>query len=134
MLRRLALCLMLLPTGLAAAEPPVPLSGAEFEAYTTGKTLTFSQRGEVYGAEQYLPGRKVRWAFKGDICRDGAWYEEAGSICFVYDYDPTPQCWSFWRQDGRLTGLFNGDGPGAELSEVAQSPDPLPCAGPDVGV
>lgn len=133
-MRSLALCLMLLPVAVGAAEPPVPMSGAEFEAYTTGKTLTFSQLGEIYGAEQYLPGRKVRWAFKGDICRDGSWYEEADQICFVYDYDPTPQCWHFWRRDGRLTGLFVGDGAGAELSEVTQSPDPLACAGPEVGV
>ena len=89
---------------------------------------------EVYGAEQYLPGRNVRWAFKGDICRNGSWYEQAGLICFVYEHDPGPQCWNFWRQDGRLTGLFIGDGFGSELSEVAQSPDPLACAGPDLGV
>lgn len=131
---RLALCLAMLTGSAQAAEPPVPLTGPEFEAYTTGKTLTFSQLGQVYGAEQYLPGRKVRWAFKGDTCRNGSWYEEADLICFVYDYDPTPQCWTFWRQDGRLTGLFVGDGSGAELSEVAQSPDPLACAGPDLGV
>ncbi|WP_435531112.1 hypothetical protein [Pseudotabrizicola sediminis] len=131
---KLALCLTLLPTLLGAAEPPVPMTAAEFEAYTTGKTLTFSQRGEVYGAEQYLPGRAVRWAFKGDVCRNGTWYEEAELICFVYDHDPGPQCWNFWRQDGRLTGLFIGDGFGSELSEVAQSPDPLACAGPDLGV
>jgi hypothetical protein len=133
-MRSLALCLMLLPLPTMAAEPSVPMTGAEFEAYTTGKTLTFSQLGEVYGAEQYLPGRKVRWAFKGDICRDGSWYQEANLICFVYEYDPTPQCWNFWRREGRLTGLFVGDGAGTELSEVAQSPDPLPCAGPEVGV
>ena len=130
----LCLCLMLLPSALAAAAPPDALTGPAFEAYTTGKTLTFAQRGEIYGAEQYLPGRKVRWAFKGDVCRDGSWYEEAGKICFVYEHDPTPQCWTFWREDGRLTGLYTGDGPGSELSEVAQSPDPLACAGPDLGV
>jgi hypothetical protein len=132
--RQFALCLMLLPTVLSAAEPPPRMTGAEFEAYTTGKTLTFSQRGQIYGAEQYLPDRKVRWAFKGDICRDGSWFEEAGLICFVYDYDPTAQCWNFWRQDGRLTGLYIGDSAGSELAEVAQSPDPLPCAGPEPGV
>ncbi|MCU0899418.1 MAG: hypothetical protein MUC82_02860 [Cypionkella sp.] len=138
MTRRLALVLGLslglMPGLTPAAEPPVPLTGAEFEAYTTGKTLTFSQSGEIYGAEEYLPGRKVRWAFTGDICRDGSWYEDAGNICFVYEHDPTAQCWTFWREDGRLTGLFIGNAPGTELSEVAQSPDPLPCAGPDLGV
>lgn len=136
-MRASAVCLLLslglIPGTIGAAERSAPLTGSEFEAYTTGKTLTFSQLGQVYGAEQYMPGRKVRWAFKGDQCRNGEWYEEAGLICFTYDYDPIPQCWNFWRQDGRLTGLFMGDAPGTELSEVAQSPDPLACAGPDVG-
>lgn len=132
-MRAVALCLLLLPSAVGAAEPTNTMSGAEFEAYTTGKTVIFSQMGQVYGAEQYLPGRKVRWAFKGEECRDGEWYEEAGLICFTYDYDPTPQCWNFWREDGRLTGLYIGDTIGAELSEIAQSPDPLVCAGPDVG-
>ncbi|MFN3847457.1 MAG: hypothetical protein ACK4RZ_16790 [Paracoccaceae bacterium] len=136
-MRASALCLLLtlgvVPGALGAAERSPALSASEFESYTTGKTLTFSQLGQVYGAEQYLPGRKVRWAFKGDQCRNGEWYEEAGLICFTYEYDPAPQCWNFWRQDGRLTGLFIGDTPGTELSEVAQSPDPLACAGPDVG-
>ncbi len=111
-----------------------PMSGAEFDAYATGKTLTFSQGGQIYGAEQYLPGNRVLWAFKGDECREGRWYEDAGQICFVYEDDATPQCWTFWRDTGGLQARFEGDGPASELSEVAQSPDPLICAGPDVGV
>jgi hypothetical protein len=117
---------------LHAAE--VPLTAAEFGAYATGKTLTYSQGGSVYGAEQYLPGNRVLWAFKDDTCREGRWYEEAGQICFVYNYDPSPQCWTFWQGDNGLNARFAGDGPGTELSEVAMSPQPLQCAGPDVGV
>lgn len=130
-MRRFALCLALLPQLVLATE--TPMSGAEFEAYTTGKTLTFASGGQVYGAEQYLPGRRVMWAFTEDICRVGVWYEEAGQICFVYDYDPVPQCWIFW-QDGGLRARFVSGESGTELYEVSQSPGPLPCAGPEVGV
>lgn len=124
--------LMLCPSVLAAAENP--MSAAEFDAYATGKTLTFSQSGQVYGAEQYLSGKRVLWAFTNDECREGRWYEDAGHICFVYEHDATPQCWTFWQGDNGLNARFEGDGPGSELSEVAQSPEPLLCAGPDVGV
>lgn len=131
-MRRLILSLVLVPQMLSAAE--IPMTAEEFGAYATGKTLTFSQGGQVYGAEQYLPGNRVLWAFEGDTCREGKWYEDAGMICFVYDYDATPQCWTFWQGENGLNARFNGDAPGAELSEVAKSPEPLQCAGPDVGV
>lgn len=130
-MRRTALCLALLPHLAHAGE--APLSAAEFEAYTTGKTLTFASEGEIYGAEQYLPGRRVRWAFTEDVCREGIWYEDAGQICFVYDYDPTPQCWIFW-QDGGLRARFVSTESGTLLHEQSQSSSPLACAGPEVGV
>ncbi len=122
-------CLFALP---ACAE--TPMTAAEFDAYATGKTLTYSVRGEVYGAEQYLAGRRVVWAFTGDQCSDGVWYEDAGLICFVYEHDGGPQCWNFYLGATGLRAEFVGDAAGAELSEVDQSPAPLNCAGPDVGV
>jgi len=131
-MRALIFSLILCPTVLAAAENP--MSAAEFEAYATGKTLTYSQFGQVYGAEQYLPGQCVLWAFKDDECREGRWYEQAGQICFVYEHDATPQCWTFWQDEAGLNARFEGDGPSSQLSEVAQSTEPLLCAGPDVGV
>jgi hypothetical protein len=105
-----------------------------FEAYATGKTLTYAYGDQVFGAEQYLPGRQVLWAFKGEECRKGRWYEDAGEICFVYEDDGAPQCWVFYQDASGLRALFTGDPEGSELSEVEQSPEPLICAGPDVGV
>ena len=125
------LALLLLPLP-ALAE--TPMTAAEFDAYVTGKTLTYSQFGTIFGIEEYLPGRKVRWAFTEDICQYGTWYEEAGNICFVYEYDPTPHCWRFWQEGDGLKALSVNDAPGSELSEVAQTDQPLSCAGPDVGV
>jgi hypothetical protein len=110
------------------------MTGAEFEAYATGKTLTYASNGLVYGVEQYLPNRRVRWAFVDDTCRIGHWYEDAGEICFVYDHDATPQCWTFHLDGGKLMARFVSDAPGTELKELNQSAEPLACMGPDVGV
>ncbi|MGQ0566143.1 MAG: hypothetical protein ACT4OK_13890 [Gemmobacter sp.] len=136
-MRPLILALLLAPAPALAETTPVspPMTGAEFESYATGKTLTYGLGGEVYGIEQYLPGRRVLWAFKGDICREGYWYEAGQEICFVYEQDVGgPQCWTFHRIEGGIRARFTGDPNGADLSEVAQSSSPLVCSGPDVGV
>ncbi|MCE6951873.1 hypothetical protein LAZ29_13135 [Cereibacter sphaeroides] len=111
-----------------------PMSAAEFDAYSVGKTLSYAVGGEIYGAEQYLPHRRVIWAFRGQECAEGSWYEAGGQICFVYEHDSTPQCWTFFREEDGLRAQFQGDPDATELSEVAQSRNPLVCAGPDVGV
>jgi hypothetical protein len=122
---------------LAQQATPVadaPMSGAEFDAYATGKTLSYAQDGVVWGSEQYLPGRKVIWAFAEDDCQYGHWYEDQGNICFLYDNDPNAQCWKFFREATGLRAIFMGADGGTSLSEVAQSTTPLTCPGPDVGV
>ena len=111
-----------------------PMTGAEFDAYATGKTLSYAQDGVVWGSEQYLPGRKVVWAFTEDDCQYGRWFEDRGNICFLYDNDPEAQCWKFFREASGLRAIFMGADGGTSLSEVAQSTKPLNCPGPDVGV
>ena len=111
------------------------LTAQQFEDYTTGKVLTYGIGGAAYGIEQYLPGRKVVWAFVGAECRTGTWYEADQMICFVYDDRPDdPQCWSFYLGSGGLQAHFAGDPAGEGLIEVEQSSGPMPCAGPDLGV
>ena len=70
-----ALAAMLVCSALSVAadtEGPAlePLSAEAFEAYTTGKTLTYATRGAStpYGVEEYLPGRRVVWSFVGGEC------------------------------------------------------------------
>ena len=128
----LALALTLAQALPLGAEPTI--GAAEFDAYVTGKTLTYAEGGHIFGTEEYLPGRRVRWAFTGDICQYGTWYEENGQICFVYEHDPAPQCWTFWQGTNGLRARFAGDPEGRELTEVQNSDEPLICAGPDVGV
>lgn len=126
---RLALALAVLPF-VALAE--TPMTGAEFDAYATGKTLTYAYGGMIFGTEEYLPGRQVRWAFTEDICQFGKWYEKDAAICFVYDHDMEEQCWQFFMTPTGLRALFM-DG-GTQLSEVEQTDVGLGCPGPDVGV
>lgn len=121
-------------TFAVAALAQAALTAEEFDAYTLGKTLTYSQGGEQFGIEQYLKDRKVRWAFTDGECREGRWYAKDDLICFVYEDPNDPQCWSFFLSGSGLKARFMNDPAGTELSEVQQSQGPMACAGPDVGV
>lgn len=131
----IATLLIAAPIALFSSLPSkaeTPLSGAEFEAYATGKTLTFSQGGQAYGAEEYRSGRRVRWAFSADQCMEGIWYEQGDEICFAYEDEKGPQCWRFFRQGDGLRAQFSGEAE-TVLYEATQSNKPLLCLGPEVG-
>ena len=128
---KLALALMFVP-GVALAD--TPLSGAEFDARTLGRTMTYARDGDVWGREMYLKDRKVIWAFTESECREGYWYPQDEQICFVYEDSPGEHCWQFGQGAGGLSARSMTDMPGAELSEVQQTSDGLQCPGPDVGV
>ncbi|MEP5152873.1 hypothetical protein [Planktotalea sp.] len=126
--------LPLLASLIGAPLSAAPMSGDAFEAYTQGKTLYFNENGETYGAERYLPGRRVEWSFLDGICKSGEWYPENGAICFVYEDRPDPQCWEFELSSRGLTATYLGDGETSELYEAQQTDEPMHCIGPDVGV
>ncbi len=111
------------------------MSAEEFDAYTRGHTFYYGAEGaEPYGAEEYLPGRRVRWSFLDGECQEGHWYADGPLICFVYETRPEPQCWRFERGGGRLVARFEGDTAVTELYEVRKSREPLMCLGPKIGV
>ncbi|MFK7743548.1 MAG: hypothetical protein AB8B47_00730 [Roseobacter sp.] len=118
---------------LTAAEPE-PMDGAAFDAYTRGKTLFYGQNGQAYGAERYLDNQRVQWSFLDGECKEGTWYEDAGQICFVYEDNPTPQCWAFHEDAGGLVARFNNIPGTTELYEAQDIGDEMICLGPDVGV
>ncbi len=128
----LVVLLCTLAGSVTAAE--TRLSAAEFDAYTRGKTFYYGSMGRPYGGEEYLDDRRVRWSFLDGECKDGRWYEQADEICFVYDDNPDPQCWSFAIGGRGLIARFGGDSAQSELYEVEQSAEPLLCTGPKVGV
>ncbi len=110
-----------------------PITAEVFESHVTGKTLTYQQFDSLFGTEEYLEGRKVRWSTAPNECQYGSWYPQDDDICFVYEYDPTPACWTFWLRDGALVALSTNGIAGEELHEVDASDQGLPCPGPDVG-
>lgn len=123
---------------LAAATPGAaaqsPMTAEEFESYTTGKTLYFYSQGQAYGVEEYRENRRVTWSFLDGACKEGTWYPQGEQICFVYEDNPTPQCWTFYRDGGGLRALFEGRETGTELYEAGEADEPMLCLGPDVGV
>ncbi|NBD28670.1 MAG: hypothetical protein GVY31_01360 [Alphaproteobacteria bacterium] len=122
-MRLLALALALLPLS-ALAE--TPMTGDEFDAYMTGKTLTFSANGLPYGIEYYAPSRRVIWSFIDGDCVMGEWYEDDGAICFVYENDPQPKCWAVFRDAGGIRAEFL-DGTGDSVIYEVEESEPLIC-------
>ena len=110
------------------------MSAEGFDAYSRGKTFYYGYGGAPYGAEEYLDDRRVRWSFLDGKCREGYWYEEAGNICFVYEDNPVPQCWSFYSSGGGLVARYENEPDLPEFYEMRQTEEPMMCLGPDVGV
>jgi len=110
------------------------MTAQEFDDYTQGKTLYYGNGAEPYGAEIYLPNRRVRWSFLDGQCMEGEWYEADGLICFVYDEKPAPQCWSFEKGPRGLIARFENDPAVTPLYEANESGEDLLCPGPRIGV
>lgn len=110
------------------------MNAAEFDAYTNGKTLTFGVAGDAaYGIEQYQDNQRVIWSFLDGECSNGVWYESKGSICFRYDFDPTPKCWKFYDEPNGLRAIFMSRPKTSILYEAQNSGEPLICPGPPLG-
>lgn len=129
-MRYLVFALSLL-TGSAYAEELI--SPSQFQSMTEGKTLYFNREGTAYGAEQYLPGRRVIWTFFDGTCQEGTWYAARDEICFLYDGRDTAQCWYFLETDSGKRARIVGDNPRNDLSVVGETDEPLQCPGPSVG-
>jgi hypothetical protein len=127
----------LLATLILAAAPAfaqTPLNAEDFDAATVGATITYDYGNGIFGTEEYLEDRRVRWAFDGDLCIYGIWYQKGEEICFDYEDRPNdPVCWLYFLEGGKIRGLLMG-GNFLEINESSRDGGPLPCAGPDVGV
>jgi hypothetical protein len=112
------------------------VSPDEFEDMVTGQTLHFDRGGEAFGAEQYFEDKRVIWAFEGGECQRGIWFANpAGKICFVYESDPTPQCWDFLEmENGAFHARSEGSDPIDDLVTRRFGTDDLSCPLPDLGV
>lgn len=126
---RAALSLVCLATA-AAAETPMTV--AEFEAWSTGRTLDYFVDGALWGSEMHLAGRATVDADAGGICRSGHWYPQGDDVCFVYDLNPGPYCWRFFRHGDQVRAEFLGEA-FADTITITLSDAAIPCT-PEVGV
>ena len=123
---------VLLAVFATSAQAETPMTGEEFEAYVTGKSIRWAtDLNPFYGVERYLPGRGVVWAPRPDFCVEGKWFERDDAICFSYDNDPGPECWHiFETDDGLKADLLTGTG-GLTVFEADQITQPV-CPGVDL--
>lgn len=117
--------LVLLSATAPAAETPMTATG--FEAWSTGKTLTYSANGQVWGSETHLAKRATLDDRDGDICRRGKWQPKGDAICFVYEADPVRSCWRFTRDADQLFATI-GWGFLAQRYAVTMSDTAVSCA------
>jgi hypothetical protein len=120
----------------AAAERP--LTGAEFQAHVGQNTISYLYSNAVRGVADYGPNRTLLWAFEGDDCIRGQWFEDGSDICFAFEDGTLSACWAFHLDGNRLKGVATRLGSGAlpdlEIVELAHTDQPLTCTGPGVGV
>jgi hypothetical protein len=112
------------------------VSPEEFAETVTGLTFHFDRFGAPFGSEQYFEDRRVIWAFEGGECQRGIWFANVDDeICFVYDNDPTPQCWDFLEMpSGDFHARSVGSDPSEDLVTREITREPLDCPLPDLGV
>ena len=123
-MRSLAVCLVL-ASNAAAQEG---MTADEFDAYVTGRTITFSTvTNPSFGVERYLPGRRVMWSTFDGICQYGVWFESKGDICFRYDGDPEHKCWTIFDDPAGLRGVYTTNPNTTVIYEVPDQEDPLIC-------
>ena len=127
------LCLALLLSGTAALADP-PLTAEAFDALTQGRTMTWSEFGQVYGVEQYLEGRRVRWTVLGDDCKTGHWYPDGAMICFVYEDGPDTYCWEMTQSGTDILARHSSHTAEAAPVVIEETTEPMACFGPEVGV
>jgi hypothetical protein len=115
-----------------------PMTAAEFQAHVGQNTVSYLYSNGVRGTADYGPDRTLLWAFEGDSCFAGYWFDKEDQICFAFADGTLSACWHFYRQDDRLLGkatfLHSGSPLDLELVEVSHTDQSMSCPGPDVGV
>jgi len=110
-----------------------PMTGAEFEAYVEGRTLSFGTLGNpAYGVEKYLKNREVIWSPLDGTCVDGIWFEQGEDICFLYEHDPEAKCWKTFRTENGIRAEFTTRPGQSAIFETVENPEELICPGPDL--
>ena len=133
---RFALAIGVVLPGAAFGE--TPMTGAEFQAHVGTNTFSYEYSNGVRGIADYGPGRTLLWAFEGDSCVNGYWFDDGDELCFAFEDKTLSACWQFYKDGnllrGHATRLGSGDGADIDIFEVSHTDQPLTCPGADTGV
>lgn len=129
-LRLPLLSLLLLAAPALAGE--TQMTPEDFEAWSTGKTLTYSVSGSLWGSEAHLSGRETLNETDDGTCEPGRWFADGDDICFAYQTAPGPYCWRFLRDGDQVLAVYADDDTSPRFV-VTASDAPLSCS-PGVGV
>lgn len=111
-----------------------PMSGAEFDAFVTGKTFSYAREGVVFGTESYRAKGRLIWLGADGLCLAGSWIADAGEICFIYDADGTGIPRVCAQVEARGAGLRAAERGGGEVVGLpVATPDMSACTGPALG-
>lgn len=110
------------------------LSQKEFEELAQDRTLYFFRDGVFFGAEEFHDNRLTTWKFSDGTCVSGRWYPIQDQICFEYEADPTPHCWTMHRLNSGDIEIrsVGDDAPEGQIMLRQVSENPIKC-GPQVG-
>ena len=126
-------CALMLSAAPLLAEP---LDTAQkFQDYVGGKTMFFHLGdGRIHAAETYLSDQKVRWSLATGACLEGEWWAQGGQICFTYENNPDPQCWTVEVTSSGLTATSDAPENPLVIFEAVGAEGEQLCLGPKVGV
>lgn len=105
----------------------IPLDADAFDSLTRGRIMAHFMGGSRYGAEEYLPDRRVIWADE-NACMHGTWAPRGSLICFDYKDGQPERCWHYFRDGEGLSARYNGD-PAEPLIALRAQSEPLLCPG-----
>jgi len=108
------LCALALSPAPALADSDQPLSVEDFEAFVQGRTFDTHEQTGRYGVETFLPGRRAIWR-DADQCLEGTWRPQGDQICFDYQGEPFPYCWTYHDRGDWLMAWLEGDRSGAPI-------------------
>jgi hypothetical protein len=126
-----AAILILLGTTVAAE---ASMTAEEFEAFSEGRILAYSNGPVPYGAEAHGPDRQVVWTEFEGRCHEGVWFPRGDQICFLYEEGIVGErCWRFTRTPDGLLGEFVTDPADETAYRVTPTEVDLDCPAPWLG-
>lgn len=103
-----------------------PLDARAFDALTLGQRMNTFDPDELYGVEEFLPGRRTIWK-DARGCVRATWEQVDDQICFRYEHRPdTPVCWIYNIVDGELRGWFQSRADGLSVRLIPGT-NPMIC-------